>query len=172
MSFIENIINIILHVFILLLILTLIFWVVITQIEKQEINNLIENATDSAFSNTVLSPEEKDIVTTSLPSLQRLATKYSNPDPLIESNNSWLLLVNILYVAFIFISLISVLLTMSFVCGLKNFPLYGIVKENIVFFTILAVIEVLFFYYIALKYVPILPSDVTKSSINEIQNNF
>jgi len=174
---IELIVNILLHVFILFGILSLIFWFVISKLEKYSINNELNNNINNYFNNLKekLSPAEKDDASIFLNNnnslLNSLNNMYSKPDSMNENSNSWLQKTNFLYAFIIFFILVSILLTIKYVCNINNFPLLGIIKENIVLFLGIGIIEVLFFLNIGSKYIPTKPSSILQNTIINLNNS-
>ena len=53
----------------------------------------------------------------------------------------------------------------------SNFPFWFILKENILTFIFIVIVEAMFFYYIAMKYYPILQSDVNTIVKTRLQKN-
>ena len=156
----EIIINILMHVLILFTILSLIFWFVISKIEKQSITEEINNNINSYFDS--LPDNDKKTIGTfakdfNVP-LSSLRNIYSKPDETTEVNNSWLLSINILYIFIILIIILVLLVTIRFFCEVKDFPILHILKENIVIFLFIGVVEVWFFMNIGSKFVPTKPS--------------
>lgn len=173
----ELIINILLHVFILFCILSLIFWFVISTLEKKSINDEINNNINNYFNNlkSNLSDEEKNDASKFLNNNNKLLAilnnMYSKKDLLNENSNNWLKESDFLYAFIIFFILITILLTIKYSCGINNFPIFGIIKENIVLFLGIGVIEVLFFINIGSKYIPTKPSAIIKNVINNLEKS-
>lgn len=174
---IELIVNILIHVFILLCILSLIFWLIISKLEKKSINDEINNSIDNYFNNLKLNltDQEKTDAETFLNKnnyiLETLYKMYSKPDKLNENNNNWLEKNNFLYSFIIFSILISILMTIKYVSNINNFPILGIIKENIVLFLGIGIIEVLFFINIGSKYIPTKPSAIVQNIITNFKNS-
>jgi len=122
-----------------------------------------------------MTPEEKinakKFATTSKDPLNILDKIYSKPDELTENNNSWLLKTNILYGLIILVIILTLLITLIYVCKINNFPVFEILKENIAVFIGVGVIEVLFFLNIGLKFIPTKPSIIITNTITDLKQN-
>ena len=173
----ELIINILLHVFILFCILSLIYWLIISKLEKKSINDEINNNINNYFNNlkSNLTIEEKNDASTFLNNnnklLNILNNMYSKEDLLNENNNNWLKETDFLYAFIIFFVMITILITIKYVCNINNFPIFGIIKENIVLFIGIGIIEVLFFINIGSKYIPSKPSAIIKNTITNFKKS-
>ena len=163
----EKLVNILLHVLILFTILSVIFWLVISKVESKgitdELNNNINKYLDTfkddsdmkTFSNNFSEP------------LDVLENMYSDPDEVTESNNAWLFKANILYILILVVIIVSILLTMRYTCGIKDFPILHILKENMVIFLFIGIVEVWFFLNIGMKFIPTKPSMI----VNNVKTN-
>ena len=164
----EIFMNIILHVFILFVILSLIFWFVISKVSKKAITREINRTISESFTKLrkniqeTSSKEDKtklkknmDILTPSLSIMKRI---YSKPESILVTNNNWLYENNILYGIILFVIIATMLLSLKLTCGINNFPFIHILKENLVLFLFIAVIEVYFFLNIGMKFIPTKPS--------------
>ena len=171
----EIIVNILLHFFILFIILSLMFWLVISKMETQvitdEINNNISNYFDNAVQN--MTPEQrvaaKQFAINADKPLEILSNIYSQPDKLTVNNNAWLRTTNILYGLVIFAVITTLLLTIRYVCKINDFPFIEILKENIALFTVVGIIEVVFFLKIGLRYIPTLPSAIVSDTLSDLR---
>jgi hypothetical protein len=174
---IELIINILLHVFILFGILSLIFWLIICKLEKESINDELNNNINNYFNNlkSNLTPEQRSEASNFLNEnnqfLITLNNIYSKPDQLNQNNNNWLKKSNFLYIFILLFVLISILLTIKYVCNINNFPILGIIKENIVLFIGIGIIEVFFFINIGSKYIPSKPSAIIKNTVTNFKKS-
>ena len=174
---IELVINILVHVFILFCILSLIFWLIISKLEKQSINDELNNNINNYFDNLKhnLTNNQKNDALKFLNKnnefLIILNNIYSKPDQLNENNNDWVKKSNFLYLFILFFVLISILLTIKYVCNINDFPILGIIKENILLFLGIGVIEILFFINIGSKYIPSKPSVIIKNTITNFKKS-
>jgi hypothetical protein len=171
-----------LHIFILFVLLLSLFWIVISKIQtnlmtdavKNSLSNVIKNLKSSnsqLLDNTknIMSPYSHLINTTDI--LSSLKKKYSAPDEKVTLNNAYVKNLSYVYVILFFIVILTFLGTLYGSCTYKNFPFWFILKENILTFIFIAIIEAMFFYYIAMKYAPVLPSDVNTIVKTRLQHN-
>jgi hypothetical protein len=171
-----------LHIFILFVLLLSLFWIVISKVQtnlmtdavKNSLSNVIKNLKSSnsqLLDNTknIMSPYSHLINTTDI--LSSLKKKYSAPDEKVTLNNAYVKNLSYVYVILFFIVILTFLGTLYGSCTYKNFPFWFILKENILTFIFIAIIEAMFFYYIAMKYAPVLPSDVNTIVKTRLQHN-
>jgi uncharacterized protein involved in cysteine biosynthesis len=174
----ELIVNIILHVLILLSILSLLFWFVITKLEKDNITKEVNNNISDYFDNLKENLNEKDkndiknIIKNSNNVLEDLKKLYVKPSENNETTNRWVLYSNLLYILLILGILLTIVLTIRLVCKSNDFPFWHILKENIIIFTFVGMIEVFFFLNIALKFIPTKPSLIINSVLNSLKEKF
>ena len=154
----ETVVNVLLHVLILFTILTLIFWFVIRKVETQSITDELNNNVNTYLDTFQDSSALKKFVKDSSVELEILKKMYSKPDLVTETNNSWLLITNILYFVILFVILISILFTIRFVYNTADFPILHIIKENMVIFLFIGAVEIWFFLNIGTKFIPTKPS--------------
>ena len=86
-------------------------------------------------------------------------------------NNTYVRNLSYVYVILFFIIILTFIGTLYGSCTYKNFPFWFILKENILTFIFIVIVEAMFFYYIAMKYYPILPSDVNTIVKTRLQKN-
>ena len=171
-----------LHIFILFVLLLSLFWIVISKVQtnlmtdavKNSLSNVIKNLKSSnsqLLDNTknIMSPYSHLINTTDI--LSSLKKKYSAPDEKMTLNNTYVRNLSYVYVILFFVIILTFIGTLYGSCTYKNFPFWFIIKENILTFIFIAIIEAMFFYYIAMKYAPVLPSDVNTIVKKRLQHN-
>jgi len=167
---IEVIVNILLHVFILFTILSIIFWCVISNIESKGITGELNKNINDFFDNSDSSTKNilKTFATGSKAELDFLSKLYSKPDELTTNSNSWLFQANILYILILFVIIVVIVLVMVFVCNDTDFPILYILKENIVIFVFVGLVEMWFFLNIGMKYIPTKPSMIVTNVKNDL----
>jgi len=172
-----------LHIFILFILLLALFWFVISKVQtnlmtdavKNSLETVIQNlkASNAQLLNPDISPElsayYKLINTDEI--MASLKKKYSTPDELMTVNNSYVKNIGYIYIILFLIIILTFVGTLYGSCEYKNFPLWFILKENIVIFIFIGLVEAVFFYYIAMKYVPILPSDINTIVQERLKKN-
>lgn len=171
----EITINVLVHVLILFSILSLLFWFVISKLETKTITNEVEDSIDTIFDSYYqkLEPTQKmqlkTLVDSNKETLQTMEAVYSEPDKVNTTKNQWLLYVNILYICLLFFIIVSVVITLWISCSKP--PILGILKENIILFVFIGIIEVLFFLNVAVKYIPVKPSFMSQVSLETVKNS-
>jgi len=142
-----------------------------TRVITEEINNNISSYFDNIVAN--MTPEQrveaKQFAINADKPLEILSNIYSEPDKLTVNSNAWLKITNILYGLVIFAVIGTLLLTILYICKIHNFPFFEILKENIVLFTAVGIIEVVFFLKIGLHYIPTMPSAVISDTLSDLR---
>lgn len=167
--------NILLHVFILFLFLSLLFKVFISQIETNTFQNEIEDLIDTNMNKTLNAyllkdPIFKQKIKTNQTFLSTLDQMYSQPDPITSINNTWVMNLNLAIIILIGISIFIVLGFLYFSCK-KCMNLKDILLENLIIFSAIGSIEYLFFTQIAFKYIPVPPSLLIKTVYDTVKQN-
>ena len=178
-TIIELNMNILIHMFILFIILSFLFWVVIAKLETSAISNEVSNNIETTFQvlqnqlGKKLNQEKKNKINSllekSTQNIKILADIYKKPDKVMQNNNKKLLQQNIIIGILLFIVIITVLTTLRFACGITGFPIFSIIKENLVLFLGIGLIELLFFLQVASKYIPTKPSQIVTNFINGLK---
>tara|TARA_Y100000389_G_scaffold204311_1_gene256179 strand:+ start:11361 stop:11945 length:585 start_codon:yes stop_codon:yes gene_type:complete len=162
--------DILIHVSILALVLTVFFWTVIQPIAKKAIDKELNNGIDKIFQSIVINmPEDSSIKSAACVALEELNTKYSNPDVATESKNKWLLGANIMAVCILFATLAGGWLTLFYSCK-KKVSLGLLIGENILLFGIIGLVEAAFFIFAAQKFIPVPPSTMGTTFIKKMQD--
>lgn len=162
--------NALLHFFILFIILNLLFWVVITKVSKDAIYNEVTGNIKTPL-RTVLNKLSNDqrAMVASLP-YEELKIMYKDANSIVKTNNCWLkkYSVNLIIIFAIILCLFIIYYNKNKTYEMPTF--LHILSENIGIFIFVALIEIIFFLVIAIKYVPSLPSHIIKSSKDIIVN--
>ena len=167
--------KVLLHILILFILLLSLFWLLISKVQA----NLLTNAVESSLTNLI--KDFKNSYSTEKPSFQfkqyadleeALEKELSKEDELMSNNNSHVKNLGYVYVILFIIIVLTFLGTLYGVndSSAKKFPVWFIIKENIIIFIFIGIIEAMFFYYIAMKYSPVLPSDVNTIVKNKLIN--
>ena len=143
------------HVCILTLVLTLFFWIVISPLAKKAVTGEIKKAINEA-AQSLPSPKMNGTLEATL---KTAANFYETPDRVTEKNNQWLLGVNVLVLLVLFGILAAGAFTIRSACG-KHVPLKKLLLENLVLFGIIGFVEFLFFKVAGIKFVPVPPSEM------------
>jgi len=162
--------DILIHVSILALVLTVFFWTVIQPIAKRAIDKELNTGINKIFNKiNIQIPEDSSIKSAACVALKELNTKYSKPDVATESKNKWLLGANIMAVCILFATLAGAWLTLFYSCK-KKVSLGLLIRENILLFGIIGLVEAAFFIFAAQKFVPVPPSTMGTMFIKKMQD--
>ena len=160
--------DILIHVSILALVLTVFFWTVIQPIAKRAIDKELNTGINKIFDNINIQINQS-VKSAACVALKELNTKYSKPDVATESKNKWLLGANIMAVCILFATLAGAWLTLFYSCK-KKVSLGLLIRENILLFGIIGLVEAAFFIFAAQKFVPVPPSTMGTMFIKKMQD--
>lgn len=186
--------KVLLHILILFILLLSLFWLLISKVQT----NLLANAVESSLTNSIkdfknsykenaayegggfqfknyMDREAARGFAMDLPPGwdQSMEKELSKEDELMSNNNSHVKNLGYVYVILFIIIVLTFLGTLygaNCEAASKKFPVWFIIKENIIIFIFIGIIEAMFFYYIAMKYSPVLPSDVNTIVKNKLIN--
>jgi len=168
-------VNVILHVLILFIFLTILFFTVIAKKEKEEINSQLKNAINTGV-NTLLSPLSPKTIppnfwNTIVNDMKKIKEENEKPDEELENNNTKIFY-NVMIIIIMFIVIIGFYLT--YIIGIKKrkIGLKYIMVENLCIFLILGSLEFIFFWYIIQHYIPIYSEDVEVEILEHIKSYF
>ncbi len=177
------VVDIFVHVIILLGILLSFFVLVISKLETKELTGQITNQIDTNLPklyNDINKSSPNNAFQTLVKSLNKGGDKsilsvmeryYDKPDAATESENSMPILGALIVLLSLTGGLIAIWAVLKYSCN-KCIPLGGIIFENIVLFGCIGVIEILFFNFIASKYVPTLPSYFVNETLESMKRKF
>ena len=154
-----------LNVVILFSFLTVFFWVVISNTNRQTINNEVVNNITTNLKNIHISNQ---IFTDE--SNKYLLKYYEGENSVVGRSNKQLFKLNIAFIFLLFFGLILAIFVKYIICG-KGFNWLQVISENLLILIIAGSIEYYFFFNIADKYVPIMPSylpNVIKSEFDKL----
>jgi len=149
---------------------------VIKKIAKEAITNEINSNINESFDKfkTNMTPEQrnfaKQFATANKIPLDILTKMYSRDNIILTSSNEWLYSMNIMYLTLLIVILTTIILVTYMSCMI-NVPWMQILKENIVLFICVGVVEYLFFTNIALKFIPIEPSLIVNTVLDEMKKS-
>jgi hypothetical protein len=172
--------NTIMHVAILFLIISLFFFLYISHVEESALNGEIVDNVNKSLPTTLQDLNNKYNnslyeATRNLP-YDELIKMYSQPYPENTLNNNWLkkavALINILLWTIVIMLIITSLIYTESGCRMSRAKdILNIFLENFVVFICVGALELLFFEYIASKYIPAPPSVLVNSLYSSLQNN-
>ena len=175
-------VDIFLHILILFTFLTLFFFFYISVLEKQNLdnttNNLITQNTENVLDqmnewqnklNTLNPNLNVNIDWNKLNTLSdNMINDYYKETPEIKDNNDKLFKGSIIAIICLFMLFTSVVIILKFIFK-YDIDLKHILIMNIIIFSITGLMEFLFFQFIASKYVPVNPTDVSEEVIQQIK---
>lgn len=170
-------VDIALHVFILFTFLTIFFFLYISKLEKQSVdditNTVINNQTGN-FLDEIDKWDKKLSIGVKWQNLDKIAldmkTEYGKTVPSIQNNNNNLLKISIITIIVIFILLILYILFIKYFTS-YDLKLKHIIITNIIIFSITGLTEYLFFSEVAIKYSPVTPDFTSKTVLERIKYN-
>jgi hypothetical protein len=158
--------NIGVHVTILFTLLGLVFIFIFSKIISNSINNIFINKANANFSPIIKKfinkyPEAIPLINNINPN------KFNDNDKIADVNNDWLFKIIYFTIGVCIAIVIIYYLLLRYNCNLC-IPIKEILIINIIIFIFIGVIEYLFFTNIVTKYVPIKPSQLNKTFINDM----
>ena len=152
------------HVFILVAVLSAIFFFFISKIEREALNKEVDNAIVNALSDITVTPDAG------------LSTKLLNASKFFEENKNLEKTYNDGLENIIITILLGLLFALGAVYGVFILsvttlpPLFFLIARNIMLFLLVGIVEYLFFVNIASKYIPIEPSYIEELLKEKLNN--
>jgi len=177
------VVDIFVHVIILLGVLLSFFVLVISKLETKELTGQITNQIDTNLPNLykdINNSSPNNAFKTLVKSLNQGGEKsilsimdryYDKPDAATESENSIPIIGALIVLLSLTGGLIAIWAVLQYSCN-KCIPLGRIIFENIVLFGCIGIIEILFFKFIASKYVPTMPSYFVNETLESMKRKF
>lgn len=166
-------INIAIHIVVLFAILSLLYYFLISKVATDTLNNEIGNNIDGLVAQLKQSPEMQsyiDSASENSDSINQLKNSYSVPDNFVSSNNSWLFTTLLIGNLFMISIVTAMIITLKYSCD-QCIPIGHLLAENAGTFILVGIIEALFFFKVAIKYIPIKPDEVSKTFLDEFASN-
>lgn len=172
---IRRVLNIMTHVLIMLLVLALLFLFYVQDVEFKAMQGLVDKYARESVSqalertNAKTNGRFKEELAREHVTLEKLREAYAGYDPKRILYNQTLESRMFGGVIAVGLGVVAVILTLQLFCGMggRIWRSYAkILGENVVVFVMALLMEFLFFTFVARKYIPILPSEVT-SRFNE-----
>lgn len=174
---IDFIVNILIHMFIILSVLTLLFWNVISKKETSIITNEFVNNINNGFESLdeTLNPYQKDRITKVVnnirPGLNIFKKYFSKPDKTFVAKNKCLKDSNFRLLIMFIILILTVCIIYHF-SAKSDVHIFTILKENLIIFAIIGIFEYIFFKNIADYFIPIKPSYLSEMIHKQIHKRF
>jgi hypothetical protein len=160
-----------LHALILFGILSALFVFVISKLEKSIFEKEINDNVNNILLDNLHKLDKDGSIKKMLKQipLDRLVRYYDKPSSDIVVYNDWLQRTMIFFAIAVGIILIISALFLYFTCG-QIIPLWSILLENLVIFSLVGMFEAVFFLNIASKYIPVPPSLLVTQLFDDLKN--
>jgi hypothetical protein len=165
-------INIFVHVIILFGFLTLLFNFVISKVMvsafQNEIGHIIHDNLGKELKDKYnqLGDQTKNILKSI--NLTKLENELKKPSKYVQLQNAWIKR-SAVVVTFILAMMVAMMIFLvKYTCN-TCVPIFDIIKENIVVFTFIGIVEYMFFTKIAMKFIPAPPSLMVKTFIDALK---
>lgn len=167
----DFIMNILIHVLILLCIISGFFFLYVSKLSKskfqEELNDLISND----LMNTLKNADKTGTLKT-LNLGDDIVNFYKNKvDEATVLQNWWLTVITITMVITLIISVAVIVLIMKYSCN-QCIPLWHIIKDNLILFFFIGIIEITFFMLIARNFIPVKPSLMINTILERLKSKF
>jgi hypothetical protein len=170
------VINILVHVFILFIFLYIFFFNFIAKSEEDaiadQVNNISNNKIPEILANIDNMDKDKVI---NWEDVKKKAENVLNStdqsvDKNIEDNNNSLKKIGIIIIVSILLLTITIYVYYTFILK-KSVSLKKILVENVTVFSLVGIIEYIFFKMTASKYIPVYPDTIGNTVLESIKNN-
>lgn len=166
--------NIFLHSLILFTFLTIFFIVFVTKLMKEafdrELTSLIEKNLGKAIDNLDDKTKRNLSMYMKLLPVDRFINMYKEPSEYVIAHNNWVKMLAIGLAVIGVIMLVLVVWLLNYSCN-QRVPVWHILKENVIVFAFVGVVEYLFFTNIAIKFIPAPPSLLVKTLIDKFKDS-
>ena len=146
------------------------FFIIAIKLEQNSMKSLLNSNLKKVKQNVV-----NNKVQTIIDKLNKVGTKEKLNELLdkthFSTNNKKILKNTIIIIGGLIVSTIMLILYLLATNKMKFKSLLHILGENIITFTIIIIIEMIFFFQVILEYVPVKESFFFEELINEINNN-
>lgn len=171
----NDVINIGLHIIILFTFLTLFFFMYISSVSSESIDNITNDIIKTNIKNLIKKIDDKDeknLINWEIAKNVAITieNKYNTELPEITYNNTKLYNIAILCIILSILFLVGLGYYFDIIKKL-NIKWGEIFKENFIIFSIIGIIEYLFFVNVAFKYVPVEPSTITNIILQKLKEN-
>ncbi len=161
------------HVVILLTILTIFYIMYIRHVVQHHIDHEYENIIETNISSMTKDLSSNQINTIRklreyLP-LQKLTEINNKKSDMVTNNNNWTLKYMItINICFALLMIVILLMVKVYTHETNEVIIGEILKENAIVFTFIGIVEFVFFYFVASKYIPIMPSESSMAILDAL----
>lgn len=165
-------INGIVHILILLTILSVFYFVYISNLARDRFHDELADVINNNLTEAIEKADKDQTIKNKLKTLdlKRISAYYNKNSETTDLENGWLVKATVGILLMITLTLVIVLFVVKTFC--KKIPFSSILKENAIMFGLIGLVEVAFFFFIARKFVPTKPSLVMQSFVDSLKNNF
>ena len=166
-------VDLFMHFIILFSFLTILFIYLISKLSSDAFNGEVGHLLkDIIHKNTEKMKKDPSFENNSkLLPLDKLHKMFKNQEPTVKTHNEALIRLIVTINALLWLFFIVLLLVLKYNCD-SNLNLKEIIFENLVLFTFVGFVEYLFFTKIALKFIPVEPSFISKQFLDALKNKF
>lgn len=167
-------INVVLHMFILLVIISSFFFFYVTRLTTDKFQQELDDIITTNLPPAIVNADKQKLLKIALSTINmdRVVEYYKNKtDKATTIQNKWLIRVTLVAIVSLLFTIILTIVILKFSCQ-QRAPFFHIIKENIILFFFVGIIEITFFLQIARYFVPTQPSLMMKSLIDALKANF
>ena len=166
---IDLILSLYLHGIIMFSILSALFIFVISSLSKSHIQDEVDSLVKNIVKNFINPELKKQNIAINDSFKKKLINTINKPDEIATINNNYIygIVITILIILITFYIFIYMILTYNNI----EVDIVSIIIENLITFTFVGIIEGIFFYTVALKFIPVVPSMISKVFLNQIKQN-
>jgi hypothetical protein len=171
----DFIIDIFIHIIILSIVLSIFFFTVVSPLEKENLQGEMDAQVTDGLKHSFDSLDEKNkdaakqVITENEELLKKIKEMYSEPSKEDELYNQNLTNLNITIIINLGLILLTIWITLKLSCN-KCVLLGKIMLENVLLFSMIGIIEYLFFVNIAMDYIPVKPSYVKTIIVKKLND--
>ena len=164
-------INVIIHVFILLMIVSGFFFIYVSQLAKDKFRGELSDVISENLGDALRGADSDGYIKNVLGrvDLQKFKDYYDRPDPAAATENIWLFRTTVMIVIVLVLLLVIVVVLVKLFC--RRIPFGSVLVENLVLFTLVGAVEICFFLFIARNFVPTKPSLIVQTTIESVKEN-
>jgi hypothetical protein len=167
-------VNAVLHILILLVIVSTFYFVFVEKLSKEKFQDELEDLINTNLGPALVNADKDGAFKLALQNINidHIVNYYQNKtDKAMTIQNRWLKRVVVMAIVFLIVTIILTIYILKISCH-QCAPFSHILKENILLFMFVGVVEVTFFMTIARKFVPTEPSLMMRSIVDSLKNNF
>jgi len=166
-------VNLFMHFILLLSFLTILFIYLISKLSSDAFNGEVGHLLKEIMEkNTETMKKDPSFEYTSkLLPLDKLHKMFKKQEPTVRTHNDDLIRLIVIINTLLWIFFIVLILVLKYNCD-SHLNIKEIIFENFVLFTLVGFVEYLFFTRIAVKFIPVEPSFISKQFVDALKNKF